>query len=53
MPRRLRVATGGLAYHVLNRGVRRDCVFDDGADYAAFERVLGEAHERTGMRLVS
>jgi len=43
---------GGLAYHVLNRGVRRACVFDDDADYAAFERVLGEAEERTGMRIV-
>lgn len=52
MPRRLRVAMGGLAYHVFNRRVRRACVFGDDVDYAAFERMLGEAQERTGMRIV-
>ena len=29
MPRRLRVSTGGLVYHVLNRAVARDRIFDD------------------------
>lgn len=53
MPRRPRVAMGGVAYHVLNRGVGRMKLFDDEADYAAFERVLAEAVERVpGARLL-
>jgi hypothetical protein len=43
MPRRLRQATGGLAYHVLNRAVGRARLFHKEADYAAFARVLEEA----------
>ena len=35
MPRRTRIASGGVAYHVLNRGVGRMTLFDDEADYAA------------------
>ncbi|MBI1375583.1 MAG: hypothetical protein GC159_22965, partial [Phycisphaera sp.] len=46
MPRRRRVAMGGLAYHVINRGVGRMTLFDDEADYDAFQRVLGESVER-------
>jgi putative transposase len=46
MPRRPRIDTGGLAYHVLNRGVGRMRLFDDEADYDAFTRVLAEAVDR-------
>ena len=53
MPRRLRIATGGLAYHVLNRRVGRLRLFEKPADYAAFERVLHQAHERTGIRIAA
>ena len=35
MPRRPRLATGDLAYHVLNRRVGRLPLFDKPADYAA------------------
>jgi REP-associated tyrosine transposase len=53
MPRRLRTSTGGLVYHVMNRGVGRMDVFEDDGDYAAFERVLAEALEREpGVRLL-
>jgi REP-associated tyrosine transposase len=53
MPRRPRTSTGGLAYHVLNRGVAQMDVFEDDGDYAAFERVLAEALEREpGVRLL-
>ena len=52
MPRRLRQATGGLVYHVLNRGVGRMALFDDDADYAAFEQVLAEAQQRRPTRLL-
>ncbi len=40
MPRRLRVLTGGLAYHVLNRAVGRGVLFEDDNDYLAMERVI-------------
>lgn len=53
MPRRPRHAAGGFAYHVLNRAVRRATIFKKEADYEAFERVLAEAWERTGMRIIS
>jgi putative transposase len=53
MPRRRRVSTGGLAYHVLNRAVGRGRLFDADRDYAAMERVLQQTQERFGMRLVS
>jgi putative transposase len=53
MPRRPRTATGGLVYHVLNRGVARQNVFDDEGDFAAFERVMAEALGREpGVRLL-
>ena len=51
MGRPKRVTAGGLAYHVLNRGNGRMTLFEDADDYAAFERVLAEAVQRTGMRL--
>jgi putative transposase len=40
-------------YHVLNRAVGRATLFRKAADYAAFEKVIGQAWERTGMRLVA
>ena len=51
MPRRPRIATGGLVYHVLNRRVARLPLFEKDTDYAAFERVLAEATARSGIRL--
>ncbi len=53
MPRRPRYATGGLAYHVLNRRVGRLPLFEQPGDYAAFEKILQEAHSRTGIRIVA
>ncbi len=46
MPRTARVAPGGMAFHVLNRGVGRMRLFAKDADYAAFERVLEKTLER-------
>jgi putative transposase len=51
MPRRPRVATGGLVYHVLNRRVGRLTLFDGEEDYRVFEHVLEEAIKRYGNRL--
>ena len=53
MARRTRCSDAGYVYHVLNRAVGRATLFEKPADYAAFEKVLREAWERTGMRLVS
>ncbi|MEX0654234.1 MAG: transposase [Phycisphaeraceae bacterium] len=46
MPRRPRQCPPGHVYHVLNRGVGRMTLFEDEADYAAFERVLMRTRER-------
>ncbi|MBI2725810.1 MAG: transposase [Polaromonas sp.] len=53
MPRRPRIAPGGLVYHVLNRGVARLALFEKDADYEAFERVLVEALAEHSTRLLS
>jgi putative transposase len=53
MPRRLRFASGGYVYHVLNRAVGRARIFNKSQDYAAFERVLKEAKAWLPMRLLS
>jgi putative transposase len=53
MPRRPRLAAGDLAYHVLNRRVGRLSLFDKPADYAAFEKILAEAHARTRVRIAA
>jgi putative transposase len=53
MARRLRIAPGGLAYHVLNRRTGRARLFDNDGDYEAFLRVLAEARVRQAMRVCS
>ena len=53
MPRRPRIATGGLAYHVLNRRVGRWPLFESPKDYALFETILQEAVEHRQIRIVS
>jgi hypothetical protein len=40
MPRRPRVAPGGLVYHVLNRAVGRMVMFRRDADFEAFGRIM-------------
>ena len=53
MPRRPRIATGGLAYHVLNRRVGRGPLFESPKDYTLFETILREAVEQRLLRIVS
>lgn len=53
MPRRLRLATGGIAYHVLNRRVGRLPLFNKSPDYAAFEQILHEVYEITDVRILA
>ena len=53
MPRRSRIAPGGLVYHVLNRTVGRMAMFRKPADYNAFLKTLIEAHQRHPMPILS
>lgn len=53
MGRPLRIAQGGLVYHVLNRANARRPIFKKEQDYRAFERVLIEVKERVAMRILS
>ena len=53
MGRPKRAADGGLIYHVLNRANARLPIFEKDGDYDAFERILADAVERTGTRLLA
>ena len=53
MPRRLRAACGGYVYHVLNRSVARATLFHKPGDYAAFLKVLRQAHAFVPVRLLA
>src|SRR3954447_7974585 len=53
MGRPPRAAEGGLIYHALNRANARLTLFDDEADYEAFERVLAEGVALQRMRLLA
>ena len=53
MPRRARSIIGGYVYHVLNRANGRLRLVKKKADFAAFEQVLLEAHERLPLRILS
>ncbi len=52
MGRPKRAAKGGLIYHAWNRANARMTLFEKDEDYEAFERIIGEAKERTQMRIV-
>ena len=53
MPRRPRLSTGGIAYHVLNRRVGRFELFEKPADYSSFEKILAQAHQSFGVRIAA
>ena len=53
MPRHARVAPGGLVYHALNRAVAGLPLFRKEADYAAFERIMIEAHALHPTRILA
>jgi putative transposase len=52
MGRPLRAASGDTVYNVLNRAARMT-LFEDDGDYLAFQRVLAQACDRVGMRLLA
>jgi len=51
MPRTSRASKGGYVYHALNRGNGREDVFHKPDDFAAFVRLMREAHDHVPMRL--
>src|SRR5437867_2668520 len=53
MPRTARRASGGMLFHVLNRGNARAQIFDDDEDYRAFQRVLTDTLLHVPMRILA
>jgi putative transposase len=53
MPRIARVFVEDAAVHVLNRGNNRKAIFHKPEDYAAFLRLMCEAHARVATRLLA
>ena len=51
MPRKLRVQYAGAIYHVMNRGDRRETIFEDEQDHVRFLETLGEACQKTGWQV--
>jgi REP element-mobilizing transposase RayT len=51
MARKLRVEYAGAIYHVMNRGDRREPIFQDDADRQRFVATLGEACGKTGWQV--
>jgi putative transposase len=51
MPRRPRVSTAGLYFHIVNRAAKRSILFESAADYQAFEHVLALAIARSNVAL--
>lgn len=51
MPRKLRVEYPGAIYHVMNRGDRREPIFEDDQDRRRFLETLGQTCEKTGWQV--
>ena len=51
MPRQLRVEYPGAIYHLMNRGDRREPIFQDDVDRELFVRTLGQACAKTGWQV--
>ncbi|MCG3181054.1 MAG: hypothetical protein BIFFINMI_03422 [Phycisphaerae bacterium] len=53
MPRRRRVAAGGMVYHVINRANARVPIFEKPTDYRAFLRILADVQQLIPMRILA
>jgi putative transposase len=51
MARKLRIQYDGAIYHLINRGDRREAIFQDDADRERFLATLGEACVKTGWQV--
>ena len=52
MPRTARASVGGVWYHVLNRGNRREAVFHESGDYDAFVEAIIDARTRLPLDIL-
>ena len=50
MARKLRIQYAGAIYHVMNRGGRREAIFEDDKDRGRLLETLTEACEKTGWQ---
>ncbi len=53
MPIRRQSGTGGIVFHVMNRGVRRLRLFETPAEYLALLHAVADAQRQTGIRLLA
>jgi REP-associated tyrosine transposase len=53
MPRRRRIAPGGVVYHVCNRGSRKGELFRCSAEYSEFTQLTAEARTIRPMRIIA
>ena len=53
MPRPPRDATGGRIYHIINRGVHRQVLFENDEEYLLFQQLIGRAQQRIAMRILA
>lgn len=53
MSRRQRSAPAGWVYHVMNRAAGNQVLFKDPVDFRSFQRLLAQAQERYGMRIIA
>jgi len=53
VPYRPRTGTAGVVFHVLNRAVRRERLFDSISDYRAFLKVIAQAQTRIPLRILA
>ncbi|HWV98639.1 MAG TPA: transposase [Candidatus Acidoferrum sp.] len=51
MPRKLRVQYPGAIYHVMNRGDRREAIYEDDQDRHRFLETLNRTCEKTGWQV--
>ena len=51
MPRKLRVQYPGALYHLMNRGDRREDIFEDDQDRQRLLETLGQTCEKTGWQV--
>jgi len=53
MPHRRLPGSTGLVFHVINRGIRRNRLFDRPDDYDEFLDLMRQAHDRVPIRILS
>src|SRR5215216_2616810 len=53
MPRRRRITTPGVVFHVMNRAAKKSRLFDSSCDYHAFQQIILEALSRFDVSFYS